>query len=137
MSELSEKFTVAKGAVVIWDAVLSLVVLVAGAIFLTVSAIIDLVTATLLSQCDATTCSAGAAVASLAISWFSMLVFFVVGAIVTVTMIIRRRRGWWIAVTAVVLGLASWIIGYVLFFQALHHGATELSGLVANTLAAR
>ncbi len=136
MSELSGKFSAARGAVVIWDAVLSVVVLFVGAIFLTVAAIIDLVTATLLSRCDASTCNAGAAVASLAISWFSMLVLFIVGAILTVTMIIRRRRGWWVAVTAVGLGLASWIIGYILFFQALHDGSAELSGLVARTFGA-
>lgn len=120
-----------KRPIIVWDIALSIVVLVIGAVVLMVSAFVDLFSAAFIGVCPARTCSAGAAVASLGISWFAMFVILIVATVVAILMMVRRRRCWWVTVLALVLVIAIWIIGYVLFFQAVYHLPAELDGFIA------
>jgi hypothetical protein len=117
--------------ILVWDVALSIALLAIGGVFLPASGIVDLITTAFIGSCPARSCSAGAAVAALGISWFVMFLILIAGAIGTVLALARRRLGWWIALLPVVLMVAVWIIGFVFYSQAVSHGAAELGGLVA------
>lgn len=115
----------------IWDIVVSLTVLLVSGGFLVVAAVIDLIFAALVGSCPVRTCSAGAAVASLGISWFVMFLLVIIGAVLTIVRVVRRRRAWWIALLAFVLVVAIWITGFVLYSTAVSHERVLMDGVVA------
>lgn len=114
-----------------WDIAVSIAVLLLGGGFLVVAAVIDLFSAALVGSCPVRTCSAGAAVASLGISWFVMFLVAIIGAVLTIVSLVRRRQSWWIALVTVVLVVAVWIFGFVLYSQALNHERVVIGGVVA------
>ncbi|MES2093544.1 MAG: hypothetical protein V4531_07020 [Actinomycetota bacterium] len=118
-------------ALLVWDIAVSAAVLLIGFGFLVVAAVIDLVSAAFVGNCPARTCSAGAAVASLGISWFLMFVLLIIGAVLTIVTLVRRRQAWWIALLALVLGVAVWITGFVLYSQAVSHDRVVIGGVIA------
>lgn len=117
--------------IVVWDVALSIAVLAIDGVFLVTSAVVDIITTAFIGSCPARTCSAGAAVASLGISWFAMFLIFIAGAIATVVALARRRRGWWIALLTMVLMVAGWIVGFVFYSHAVSHELADFGGLVA------
>lgn len=123
--------TVGARPIIVWDIALSAVVLVFSIIVLVVSSFIDLFSAAFIGDCPLHTCSAGSAVSALGISWFAMFVIVIMATVLAILRMVRRRRSWWVTVLALVLIVAIWIIGYVLFFQAVHHLPPELDGFVA------
>jgi hypothetical protein len=114
-----------------WDIAVSIAVLLLGGGFLVVAAVIDLFSAALVGSCPVRTCSAGAAVASLGISWFVMFLLAIIGAVLTIISLVRRRQSWWIALLTVVLVVAVWIVGFVLYSQALNHERVVIGGVIA------
>lgn len=114
-----------------WDIAVSIAVLLLGGGFLVVAAVIDLFSAALVDSCPVRTCSAGAAVASLGISWFVMLLLVIIGAVLTIVSLVRRRQSWWIALLTLVLVVAVWIVGFVLYSQAVNHDRVAIDGVVA------
>ncbi|MFM9919543.1 hypothetical protein [Lacisediminihabitans sp. H27-G8] len=114
-----------------WDIAVSVAVLLLGGGFLIVAAVIDLFSAALVGNCPARTCSAGAAVASLGISWFVMFLLVIIGAVLTIVSLARRRQSWWIALVTLVLEVAVWIVGFVLYSQAVNHERVVIDGVVA------
>ena len=114
-----------------WDIAVSIAVLLLGGGFLVVAAVIDLFSAALVGSCPVRTCSAGSAVASLGISWFVMFLVAIIGAVLTIVSLVRRRQSWWIALVTVVLVVAVWIVGFVLYSQALNHERVVIGGVVA------
>lgn len=114
-----------------WDIAVSIAVLLLGGGFLVVAAVIDLFSAAFVDHCPVRTCSAGAAVASLGISWFVMLLLVIIGAVLTIVSLVRRRQSWWIALLTLVLVVAVWIAGFVLYSQAVNHGRVAIDGVVA------
>ncbi|MET4702721.1 hypothetical protein [Frigoribacterium sp. UYMn621] len=128
---MTEPVAVTKRPLLVWDIVVSAAVLLIGVGFLVVSAVIDLFSAALVGNCPARTCSAGAAVASLGISWFVMFLLLVIGAVLTIVTLARRRQAWWIALLAIVLVVAVWITGFVLYSQAVSHERVVIDGVVA------
>jgi hypothetical protein len=117
--------------IVVWDVALSIALLAIGGVFVVTSAVVDLITTAFIGSCPVRTCNAGDAVASLGISWFAMFLIFIVGAIVTVLALARRRLGWWIALAAVVVMVAVWIVGFVFYSHAVSHEVAGLGGLAA------
>ena len=115
----------------VWDIAVSMAVLLTGAGFLVVAAVIDLFSAVLVGRCPVATCSAGAAVASLGISWFVMFLLLIMGNVLTIVSLVRRRKAWWIALLTLVLVAAVWIIGFVLYSQAVSHDSVAVDGVVA------
>lgn len=114
-----------------WDIAVSIGVLLLAGGFLVIAAIIDLFSAALVGNCPIRNCSAGAAVASLGISWFIMFLLITIGAVLTIVSLVRRRRSWWIAVLVLVLVVAVWIIGFVLYSQAVNHERVVIDGVIA------
>ena len=114
-----------------WDIAVSIAVLLLGGGFLVVAAVIDLFSAAFVDRCPVRTCSAGAAVASLGISWFVMLLLVIIGAVLTIVTLVRRRQSWWIALLTLVLVVAVWIAGFVLYSQAVNHDRVAIDGVVA------
>ena len=114
-----------------WDIAVSIAVLLLGGGFLVVAAVIDLFSAALVGSCPVRTCSAGAAVASLGISWFVMFLLAIIGAVLTIVSLVRRRQSWWIALLTVVLVVAVWIVGFVLYSQAVSHARVMMDGVLA------
>ena len=117
--------------VLVWDIAVSIAVLLISGGFLVVAAIIDLFSASLVGRCPADTCSAGAAVASLGISWFVMFLLLIMGNVLTIVSLVRRRQAWWIALLTLVLIAAVWIAGFVLYSQAVSHDRMVIDGVVA------
>ena len=115
----------------VWDIAVSIAVLLIGGGFLVVAAIIDLFLAALVGRCPVATCSAGAAAASLGISWFVMFLLLIMGNVLTIVSLVRRRKVWWIALLTLVLVAAVWIIGFVLYSQAVSHDSVAIDGVVA------
>ena len=115
----------------VWDIAVSMAVLLTGAGFLVVAAVIDLFSAVLVGRCPVATCSAGAAVASLGISWFVMFLLLIMGNVLTIVSLVRHRRAWWIALLTLVLVAAAWITGFVLYSQAVSHDRVAIDGVVA------
>ena len=114
-----------------WDMGVSVAVLLISGGFLVVAAVINLVSAAFVGNCPARTCSAGAAVASLGISWFVMFMLLIIGAVLTIVSLVRRRQAWWIALVCLVLIVAVWIVGFVLYSQAVNHQRVVIDGVVA------
>jgi hypothetical protein len=114
-----------------WDIAVSIAVLLLGGGFLVVAAVIDLFSAALVGSCPVRTCSAGAAVASLGISWFVMFLLVIIGSVLTIVSLVRRRQSWWIALLTVVLVVAVWIVGFVLYSRALNHERVVIGGVIA------
>ena len=114
-----------------WDIAVSIGILLLGGGSLMIAAVIDLFSAALVTNCPVRTCSAGAAVASLGISWFVMFLLVTIGAVLTIISLLRRRRSWWIALLALVLVIAVWIIGFVLYSQAINHERVVIDGVIA------
>ncbi len=117
--------------ILVWDIAVSIAVLVIGFGFLMVSAVIDLFSAAFVGNCPVRTCSAGAAIASLGISWFIMLLILLIGAVLTIVSLVRRRQSWWIALVALVLVVAVWIVGFVYYSQAVSHLRVMMDGVLA------
>ena len=115
----------------VWDIAVSIALLLISGGFLVVAGIIDLFSAALVGRCPADTCSAGAAVASLGISWFVMFLLLIMGNVLTIVSLVRRRKAWWIALLTLVLVAAVWIIGFVLYSQAVSHDSVAVDGVVA------
>ena len=115
----------------VWDIAVSIAVLLIGGGFLVVAGVIDLFSAALVGRCPVTTCSAGAAVASLGISWFVMFLWLIMGNVLTIVSLVRRRQAWWIALLTLVLVAAVWITGFVLYSQAVSHGRVPIDDVVA------
>jgi uncharacterized BrkB/YihY/UPF0761 family membrane protein len=105
-------------------------VLLLGGGFLIVAGVIDLFSASLVRNCRRT-CSAGAAVVSLGISWFVMFLLMTIGIVLTIVSLVRRRQSWWIALLALVMFVAFWIVGFVLHSQAVNHEREVIDGVVA------
>jgi uncharacterized BrkB/YihY/UPF0761 family membrane protein len=120
-----------KRPILVWDIAISIAVLLLGGGFLVVAAVIDLFSAALVGSCPIRTCSAGAAVASLGISWFVMFLLVIIGTVLTIVSLVRRRQSWWIALAALVLVVAVWIVGFVLYSQAVSHERVVVDGVVA------
>lgn len=114
-----------------WDLAVSIAVLLLGGGFLMVAAVLDLFSAAFVGSCPVRTCSAGAAVASLGISWFVMLLLVIIGTVLTILSLVRRRRSWWIALLTLVLVVSVWIVGFVLYSQAVNHDRVAIDGVVA------
>lgn len=115
----------------VWDIAVSIAVLLIGGGFLVVAAVIDLFSAALVGRCPVTTCSAGAAVASLGISWFVMFLWLIMGNVLTIVSLVRRCQSWWIALITLVLVVAVWITGFVLYSQAVSHDRVPIDDVVA------
>jgi hypothetical protein len=120
-----------KRPILVWDIAVSIALSLLGGGFLVVAAVIDLFSAALVGSCPVRTCSAGAAVASLGISWFVMFLLVIIGSVLTIVSLVRRRQSWWIALVALVLEVAVWIVGFVLYSQAVNHGRVAVDGVVA------
>ena len=114
----------------VWDIAVSIAVLLIGGGFLVVAAVIDLFSAALVGRCPVATCSAGVAVASLGISWFVMFLLLIMGNVITIVSLVRRRQAWWIALITLVLVVAVWITGFVLYSQAVSHDRVAVDGVV-------
>lgn len=123
--------TTTRRPLLVWDIAVSTAVLLVGFGFLVVAAVIDLFSAALVGSCPVRTCSAGAAVASLGISWFVMFLLMIIGAVLTIVSLVRRRQAWWVALLALVLVVAVWITGFVLYSQAVSHERVVIDGVVA------
>ena len=114
----------------VWDIAVSIAVLLIGGGFLVVAAVIDLFSAALVGRCPVATCSAGVAVASLGISWFVMFLLLIMGNVLTIVSLVRRRQAWWIALITLVLVVAVWITGFVLYSHAVSHDRAAVDGVV-------
>ena len=114
----------------VWDIAVSIAVLLIGGGFLVVAAVIDLFSAALVGRCPVATCSAGVAVASLGISWFVMFLLLIMGNVLTIVSLVRRRQAWWVALITLVLVVAVWITGFVLYSQAVSHDRVAVDGVV-------
>ena len=114
----------------VWDIAVSIAVLLIGGGFLVVAAVIDLFSAALAGRCPVATCSAGVAVASLGISWFVMFLLLIMGNVITIVSLVRHRQAWWIALITLVLVVAVWITGFVLYSQAVSHDRVAVDGVV-------
>ena len=112
------------------DIAVSIAVLLIGGGFLVVAAVIDLFSAALVGRCPVATCSAGPAVASLGISWFVMFLLLIMGNVLTIVSLVRRCQSWWIALITLVLVVAVWITGFVLYSQAVSHDRVAIDGVV-------
>jgi hypothetical protein len=114
-----------------WDLVLTIAVIVLTGAFLVITAFVDFFSALLVGTCSSLDCRPGTAVAALGISWFSMLVVGVVGAIVAIVLLVKRRRAWWVALLALVLVIAGWVAGFLFYTAAVGSQVGSLHGFSA------
>ncbi len=112
----------------VWDLVLTIAIILLTGAFLVVTAFVNFFSAIFVGRCVGGTCSAGTAVAALGISWFSMLVVGVVGAIVAIVLLVKRRRAWWVALVFVV---AAWVVGFLFYTAAAGSQFGSLDGYSA------
>lgn len=101
-----------------WDLVLTIAIILLTGAFLVVTAFVNFFSAIFVGRCVGGTCTAGTAVAALGISWFSMLVVGVVGAIAAIVLLVKRRRAWWVALLALVFVVAAWVVGFLFYTAA-------------------
>jgi Ca2+/Na+ antiporter len=60
-----------------------------------------------------------------------MLLILLIGAVLTIVSLVRRRQSWWIALVALVLVVAVWIVGFVDYSQAVSHPRVMMDGVLA------
>jgi hypothetical protein len=99
---------------VVWDVVLTIILLVATFIVLVVSAFFDLFAVAFTDYCPEP-CHAGAGVAVVFTVWICSGVLALVGTIVSIIRIARRRRAWWFALATLLLVIVGSIAAFWLY----------------------
>jgi uncharacterized BrkB/YihY/UPF0761 family membrane protein len=105
---------------VVWDVVLTIILLVATMGILLFSAFFDLFAVAFTDYCPAP-CHAGTGIAVVFTAWICTAVVAVLGTVLSIVRLTRRRRAWWFALGTMVLVIigsaaAFWlyttIVGY-------------------------
>ena len=99
---------------VVWDVVLTIIMLVATFIVLVVSALFDLFAVAFTDYCPEP-CHAGAGVAVVFTVWICSGVLALVGTIVSIIRLVRRRRAWWFALATLLLVIVGSIAAFWLY----------------------
>jgi hypothetical protein len=99
---------------VIWDVVLTIILLVATFIVLVVSAFFDLFAVAFTDYCPEP-CHAGAGIAVVFTVWICSGVLALVGTIVSIIRLARRRRAWWFALATLLLVIVGSIAAFWLY----------------------
>jgi uncharacterized BrkB/YihY/UPF0761 family membrane protein len=99
---------------VVWDVVLTIILLVATFIVLLVSAFFDLFAIAFTDYCPEP-CHAGTGIAAVFTIWICSAILALVGAIVSIVRLTRRRRAWWIAGIALALVIVGSVGAFWLY----------------------
>jgi hypothetical protein len=99
---------------VVWDLVLTIILLVATGVILLVSAFFDFFAIAFTDYCPEP-CHAGAGVAVVFTVWISTAVLTLVGAIFSIVRLVRRRRAWWFALATLLLVIVGSIAAFWLY----------------------
>jgi hypothetical protein len=99
---------------VVWDVVLTIILLVATFVVLVVSAFFDLFAVAFTDYCPEP-CHAGAGVAVVFTVWICSGVLALVGTIVSIIRLARRRRAWWFALATLLLVIIGSIAAFWLY----------------------
>ncbi|HEX4402383.1 MAG TPA: hypothetical protein VHZ98_13755 [Galbitalea sp.] len=99
---------------VVWDLVLTIVLLVGSFVVLLVSAFFDLFAIAFTDYCPEP-CRAGTGIAAVFTVWSCSAILALVGAIVAIVRLTRRRRAWWIALIALLLVIIGGIGAFWLY----------------------
>jgi hypothetical protein len=99
---------------VLWDVVLTVILLVATAVILFVSAFFDLFAVAFTDYCPEP-CHAGAGVAVVFTVWICSGVIALVGTIFSIVCLVRRRRAWWVALATMVLVILGSVAAFWLY----------------------
>jgi uncharacterized BrkB/YihY/UPF0761 family membrane protein len=106
--------TVATLQRVVWDVVLTVILLVATFITLLVSVFFDLFAVAFTDYCPEP-CHAGAGIAVVFTVWICSAVIAVLGTITSIIRLVRRRRAWWVALITIVLVIVGSVAAFWLY----------------------
>jgi hypothetical protein len=105
---------------VVWDVVLTIVLLVATFVILLVSAFFDLFAIAFTDYCPES-CQNGTGIAAVFTVWTCSGILALVGTVVSIVRLTRRRRAWWIALITVLLVVAGSIGAFWLYASILSY----------------
>lgn len=99
---------------VIWDLVLTIVLLVADLVALVVSGILDFFAFAFTDYCPAP-CHAGDGITVVLITMLCLGAVFVAGGAWCIVRLVRRRRAWWIALGMLVVQIGGGIAAFWIY----------------------
>lgn len=104
----------------VWDVALSVVLIVLADAAFVVGAIFAIFSVAFIDYCPEG-CDSNSAV-SVQVAVGAILAFVgLLGTIITIVLIVRRRRGWWVALATLLLITVGWIVGFLLYASALNY----------------
>jgi hypothetical protein len=99
---------------VVWDFVLTIILLIATGVILLVAAFFDFFAIAFTDYCPEP-CHAGAGVAVVFTVWISTAVIALVGAIFSIVRLVRHRRAWWFALGTLLLVIIGSVAAFWLY----------------------
>jgi hypothetical protein len=106
--------TVAKVQRVVWDLVLTIILLVATFLTLVISAFFDIFIFAFTDVCPAP-CHVDQGIATVFVVLACMAAVTLAATVFSIIRLIRRRQAWWVALTALVLVGIGGILAFVLY----------------------
>jgi hypothetical protein len=97
--------------VIIWDTVLSIVVLVVQFGVMGLAAIFSFTSSVFIDYCPEATCNAGDALGAVFLAWAAITVVGLAATIITIVRLAMRRISWPFAAVGFVLVLGIWTLG--------------------------
>jgi uncharacterized membrane protein HdeD (DUF308 family) len=106
--------TVATVQRVVWDVVLTVILLIATGVILFASAFFDFFAIAFTDYCPEP-CHAGAGVAVVFTVWIGTAIVALVGVIFSIVRLVRRRRAWWFALATLLLVIIGSIAAFWIY----------------------
>jgi uncharacterized BrkB/YihY/UPF0761 family membrane protein len=107
----------------VWDIILSVVFLVLAVGGALVGAVSQVFILAFTDYCPQTTCHINEAVNSVFVTWAVIAVVLLASIVATIVRLIRRRRGWWVALIGAVVVYVGALVGFVLYVSAVGYGS--------------
>ena len=103
----------------IWDVALSIALIVLADAAFAVGAVFAVFSVAFIDYCPEG-CDSNSAV-SVQVAIGAILAFIgLLGTVLTIVLLVRRRRGWWVALATFLLITVGWIVGFLLYAAALN-----------------
>lgn len=100
------------------DVAASIVLLVLSYSAFLIGAVFALIGLSFIDDCPSGSCSVNAAVDAQFTTGVVLAIAALVGTIVTILLLVKRRRGWWVALITFATIVVGWIVGFILFTMA-------------------
>jgi uncharacterized BrkB/YihY/UPF0761 family membrane protein len=102
----------------VWDIVLSVILMVAGAVAVVMMLFPTIFLPMAVAGCAADSCNDAQMSVGLTLAFVSPFIVMLAATIVAIVLIVRRMLAFWVVLAGIVLAVAAWVFSIYLFFSA-------------------